>query len=295
MSVFDYYPWLFVLAAGVFGLLVGSFLNVVIYRLPLIMQQQWQQECAQWASETTITPPNTQASTPRFTLSLPASHCPKCQTPLRFRDNIPVLSWLCLRGRCAHCHSPIAWRYPAIELLSAFYSLAIGLCFGYSLFSMALLGFGYVLIAATFIDIDHFLLPDSLTLPLVWGGIALAWYGASPISLHDAVLGAMLGYLSLWSLYWLFKLATGKEGMGYGDFKLLAALGAWLGWQMLPLVVLLSAVVGLVFALGLLTRQGKGLNQPFPFGPYLTIAGMIALFFGDAIIALYWQWALAGL
>lgn len=282
MDIFYSISWLFPALATLFGLIIGSFLNVVIYRLPAIMQREWQQECAESFPDAGIATPKGQ-----LTLSTPRSTCPHCHTALRIRDNIPLLSWLCLQGKCSHCAAPISVRYPAIELLSAVTSLIIALYFGFSAYSVALLLFTYVLIAATFIDFDTMLLPDQLTLPLMWGGISAALLAISPLSLTDAVIGAMAGYLCLWSIYWLFKLLTGKEGMGYGDFKLLAALGAWLGWQLLPLIVLLSSLVGLVFGLIQLRLQKQGINKAFPFGPYLAIAGWIAMLWGDKLLTWY--------
>ncbi|ENM5852381.1 prepilin peptidase [Vibrio mimicus] len=282
MELFFYYPWLFPVLATLFGLIVGSFLNVVIYRLPKIMEREWRADCATSFPEYGISPPEGQ-----LTLSLPRSTCPHCQTPIRVIDNIPVVSWLALRGKCSHCKSPISARYPLIELFTALVSLMVSTQLGFSPFAVAALLFSYVLIAATFIDLDTMLLPDQLTLPLLWSGIALALFGLSPVSLTDAVIGAMAGYLSLWSIYWLFKLLTGKEGMGYGDFKLLAALGAWLGWQQLPVIVLLSSVVGLLFGLIQLRLQKQGIDKAFPFGPYLAIAGWIALLWGNTVIDWY--------
>jgi leader peptidase (prepilin peptidase)/N-methyltransferase len=285
MELFLLYPWLFVAMATVFGLIVGSFLNVVIHRLPLMMEREWKQDCAEAFPELNL-PQQDEAP---FNLSRPRSHCPSCNTPIRFYDNIPLLSWLLLKGKCRHCAHPISVRYPLVELLTALMCMGIAASFGYSLFSVALLFFTFVLICATFIDLDTMLLPDQLTLPLMWGGIALSLTGISPVPLQDAVIGAMAGYLCLWSVYWGFKLITGKEGMGYGDFKLLAALGAWLGWQSLPLIILLSSVVGLVFGIIQLRLQNKGIDKTFPFGPYLAIAGWVALLWGSDIIGWYFS------
>ncbi|MCW8334541.1 prepilin peptidase [Vibrio paucivorans] len=282
MEAFDYYPWLFPTLATLFGLIIGSFLNVVIHRLPIIMEREWRKECSESFPEYKISPPEGE-----YTLSLPRSTCPKCKTQLRLIDNIPVLSWLMLKGKCHQCSQPISARYPLVELLAASMSFIVAFHFGFSYFSVALLFFTFILIAATFIDLDTMLLPDQLTLPLVWFGIALSLFGVSPVSLQDSVIGAMAGYLCLWSVYWLFKLLTGKEGMGYGDFKLLAALGAWLGWQHLPLIILLSSLVGLCFGLIQLRLQKKGIDKAFPFGPYLAIAGWISLIFGEQIMAWY--------
>lgn len=282
MDIFYYYPWLFPLGAALFGLIVGSFLNVVIYRLPVMMEREWRQECAESFPEYKITPPQGE-----FNLSIPRSTCPSCKTPIRLIDNIPVFSWLMLRGKCHNCQASISARYPLIEALTALLCFGIAYHFGFSYFAIALLFFTFALIAATFIDLDTMLLPDQLTLPLTWAGIALALTGISPVSLQDSIIGAMAGYLSLWSVYWLFKIVTGKEGMGYGDFKLLAALGAWLGWQFLPMIILLSSLVGLVFGIVQLRLRKQGIDKAFPFGPYLAIAGWISMMWGDAILNWY--------
>ncbi len=284
MDAFHYYPWLFPLMAAVFGLVIGSFLNVVIYRLPRMMENEWRQECADSFPEYNIAPP-----TEKLTLSVPRSTCQKCNTQIRIRDNVPVLSWLLLRGKCHACGTPISARYPLIELLTAGLSFAVANHFGFSYFSVALLFFTFVLIAATFIDFDTLLLPDQLTLPLMWAGIALSLFEISPVSLTDSVIGAMAGYLCLWSVYYLFKLLTGKEGMGFGDFKLLAALGAWLGWQSLPIIILMSSLVGVVFGVIQLRLRKKGIEQAFPFGPYLAIAGWVTLLFGKDITSWYFS------
>lgn len=282
MDVFDYYPWLFPTLATLFGLIVGSFLNVVIHRLPIIMEREWRAECAESFPEYQISPPEG-----TYNLSVPNSTCPKCDTPIRMIDNIPVVSWLILKGKCRQCDNKISMRYPLIEILSAGLCFVIANQFALSYFSIALLFFTFTLIAATFIDLDTMLLPDQLTLPLTWAGIALALFGISPVSLQDAVIGAMAGYLALWSVYWLFKLATGKEGMGYGDFKLLAALGAWLGWQYLPMIILLSSLVGLIFGLIQLKLKSQGIDKAFPFGPYLAIAGWLSMMWGNDILNWY--------
>ena len=282
MEVFELYPWLFTSFATIFGLIVGSFLNVVIYRLPIIMEREWRQECAESFPEYKISPPEGS-----FSLSLPRSNCPKCKTQLRLIDNIPVVSWLLLKGKCHQCKSKISARYPLIELMTAIMSGLVAHSFGPNYFSIALIFFTFLLITATFIDLDTMLLPDQLTLPLVWSGITLALLQISPVSLSDAVIGAIAGYLCLWTVYWGFKLVTGKDGMGYGDFKLLAALGAWLGWQYLPMIILLSSLVGLVFGIIQLRLQQKGIDKAFPFGPYLAIAGWAALMWGESIMTWY--------
>lgn len=289
VTIFLYYPWLYLFFATLFGLIIGSFLNVVIYRTPKIMEQEFRQDCADSFPEYGITPP-----TETISLSMPRSQCRHCHQPLRIIDNIPLVSWLVLKGRCHYCQAPISCRYPLIEALSAIMSAAVAYHLGMTPYGIAALFFTFVLIAATFIDFDTLLLPDQLTLPLLWAGISLALLGYSPISLADSVIGAMAGYLILWSLYWSFKLLTGKDGMGYGDFKLLAALGAWLGWQQLPTIILLSSVVGVVFGLVQLRLQKKGIDAAFPFGPYLAIAGWISLMWGDTIIAWYLHTFLGG-
>ena len=282
MAVFDYYPWLFPLFATLFGLLVGSFLNVVIYRLPIMMAKEWKKECIDCFPD--LVPKNKTAKKEEvFNLSVPRSRCPKCNTQIKFYDNIPIISWLLLKGKCRQCSNPISFRYPAIELLSGAMCFAVSYLLPLSYFTVAAVLFTLVLIALTFIDIDTMLLPDQITLPLVWAGIYLALVGWSPVSLIDSVIGAMAGYLILWSIYWVFKLLTGKEGMGYGDFKLLAAIGAWLGWQQLPLVVLLSSVVGAIIGIAMLSAQKKGFDKAIPFGPYLAIAGWICLLWGQQI------------
>ncbi len=282
MELFDFYPWLFPALATLFGLIVGSFLNVVIHRLPKMMEREWRQECADSFPEYQITPPSGV-----YNLSVPRSTCPKCETQLRVIDNIPVLSWLLLKGKCHHCSHPISIRYPLVELLTGALCFLVAYQFGFSYFAIALLFFTFVLIAATFIDLDTMLLPDSLTLPLTWFGITLALLQISPVSLQDSVIGTIAGYLSLWSVYWLFKLVTGKEGMGYGDFKLLAALGAWLGWQFLPMIILLSSFVGVIFGIIQLRLKQQGIDKAFPFGPYLAIAGWICMMWGNVILDWY--------
>ncbi len=282
MELFDFYPWLFPTLATLFGLIVGSFLNVVIHRLPKMMEREWRQECADSFPEYQITPPSGV-----YNLSVPRSTCPKCETQLRAIDNIPVLSWLLLKGKCHHCSHPISIRYPLVEVLTGALCFLVAYQFGFSYFAIALLFFTFVLIAATFIDLDTMLLPDSLTLPLTWFGITLALLQISPVSLQDSVIGAIAGYLSLWSVYWLFKLVTGKEGMGYGDFKLLAALGAWFGWQYLPMIILLSSFVGVIFGIIQLHLKQQGIDKAFPFGPYLAIAGWVCMMWGNEILDWY--------
>lgn len=257
----------------VLSLLVGSFLNVVILRLPVMMEREWQAMAAGDDAREADEP---------FNLAVPASRCNRCGHLIRWYENIPVISYLLLRGRCSGCGTRISWRYPAIELLSGLIGAFIGWQYGLGMTGLALLALSWTLIALTFIDIDHQLLPDRLTLPLLWLGLLLN-SGGLFTSLPHAVYGAAAGYLLLWGVYWLFKLVTGKEGMGYGDFKLLAALGAWGGYEVLPLTILLSSVVGVVLALGLMALRRHQASNPLPFGPYLAIAGWIALLWGDGI------------
>jgi leader peptidase (prepilin peptidase)/N-methyltransferase len=266
--------WLMVLAGGL-GLCVGSFLNVVIHRLPKMLERQWQAECAELSGKNPET-------LPPYNLLRPRSACPACRTPLGIHHNIPLISYLVLRGRCAFCGHRISGRYPVVEALTGALSVLVAWRFGWSGHSAGALLFIWVLIALTFIDLDTFLLPDSLTLPLLWAGLLFNIVGGFT-ALTDAVIGAAAGYLSLWTVYWVFKWATGKEGMGFGDFKLLAAIGAWLGWQLLPVTILLSSCVGAVIGLAMIAIRGGDRNTAIPFGPYLAIAGIIALFQGGTL------------
>jgi len=257
------------------GLLVGSFLNVVIYRLPVMMETRWRRDCC----ELLEVEPDKQEE-PALNLATPNSHCPHCKTPIKPWQNIPVLSYALLGGKCSHCKTPISLRYPAVELATGLMTLALLWVFP---LSTALLGgalLTWSLIALTMIDIDHQLLPDDITLPLLWLGLLFNLSGTY-VSIGDAVIGAMAGYLVLWTVYQAFKLLTGKEGMGFGDFKLLAALGAWLGWQMLPEIILLSSLVGAVCGIALMVVKRRGRDIPIPFGPYLALAGWLALLWGD--------------
>jgi len=258
--------------AGIFGLLIGSFLNVVIYRMPQIMQRESDNYVA---SEAGLPLPHTA----RFGLAVPRSACPHCGHQITALENIPVISYLFLRGKCIACKAPISIRYPVVELMTATLSAFLIWHFGSGVLGLSTLLFAYLLIAMTFIDADTQLLPDDLTFPLLWCGLLLNLHGAL-VPLQEAVIGAAAGYLCLWSIYWLFKLATGKEGMGYGDFKLLAALGAWLGWKMLPVIVLLSSLVGALVGIALIVLAKRGRNIPMPFGPYLAAAGLLTLLYG---------------
>ncbi len=265
--------------AALLGLLVGSFLNVVIHRLPRMMETEWAEQCAELRGETV-------ASHPRYNLWMPRSACPSCGHEITALENIPLLSWLILRGKCSACHAPISARYPLVELLSAMLSALVAWKFGFSIVAGGALVFVWALIAAAFIDLDTTLLPDSITLPLLWMGL-LFNLGGHFTSLPSAVIGAMAGYLSLWSVYWLFKLATGKEGMGFGDFKLLAAIGAWLGWERLPVTILLSSLVGAIVGVAMIILIRHDRRIPIPFGPYLAGGGVVALLFGDALTRAY--------
>ncbi|AUM00669.1 prepilin peptidase [Rhodocyclaceae bacterium] len=272
-------PLAFSTLAAVLGLFVGSFLNVVIHRLPRMLERDWQAQAAELRGEA---PPETE----RFNLATPRSRCPHCGHLIGALENIPVLSYLLLRGRCRHCNAPIGARYPVVELLSAALSGYAAWHFGFGLAAAGAMLFLWIMLALAFIDLDTQLLPDDLTLPLLWLGLAFNLFGTFT-DLSSAVIGAMAGYLSLWSVYWLFKLATGKEGMGYGDFKLLAAIGAWLGWQMLPLTILFSSLVGATVGIALIVFARHGRSVPIPFGPYLAAAGALALFWGEAITRAY--------
>jgi len=274
----------FVLSAALLGLLIGSFLNVVIYRLPIMMQREWRAQALEYLE----CPP--EQISERFNLLLPSSRCPHCDHQIRSWENIPLVSWLALRGKCSSCRAPISSRYPLVELACGLLSGYVAWHFGFTWQAGAMLVLTWGLVAMSMIDIDHQLLPDSLVLPLLWLGLILNSFGLF-VSLESALWGAVAGYLSLWSVYWLFKLVTGKEGMGYGDFKLLAMLGAWGGWQVLPLTILLSSVVGAVLGTILLRVQRAESSTPIPFGPYLAIAGWIALLWGDWITESYLQFA----
>lgn len=256
------------------GLTVGSFLNVVIYRLPLMLEKQWQTDCKILLEGEQELNSSTQEAS--FNLLTPNSHCPGCDRPIKPWENIPLLSYLILAGKCAGCGSKISIRYPAIEVISAVLTVLAGVYFGVSLATGLVLLLTWSLICLTMIDFDHQLLPDDITLPLIWLGLLANSFGVFT-SLQSAVYGAIAGYLALWIVYWAFKLLTGKEGMGYGDFKLLSALGAWLGWQALPTIILLSSLVGTVIGIFVLVVKNKGKSVPIPFGPYLAIAGWIAL------------------
>lgn len=285
MSVLDFlasHVLAFVLCAALVGLLVGSFLNVLIYRLPKMMHRDWREQ----AREILELPTEPQTTT--FNLVLPNSNCPHCAHEIKSWENIPVVSYLFLRGKCSSCKTSISLRYPLVELTCGLLSAFIAWHFGFTWQAGAMLVLTWGLLAMSLIDVDHQLLPDSLVLPLLWLGLIANSFGLFT-SLEDALWGAIAGYLSLWSVYWLFKLVTGKEGMGYGDFKLLAMLGAWGGWQVLPLTILLSSLVGAVLGLIMLRLRNAENSTPIPFGPYLAIAGWIALLWGEQITSSYLQ------
>ncbi len=280
LALLQQIPALFYGAVLVLGLLVGSFLNVVIHRLPVMLERRWRQECREFLGIPE------EPVRERFDLAQPSSHCLHCGHRIRPWENIPLLSWLWLRGRCSRCQAPISVRYPLIEGLTALLSLAVAWRFGLSPQTAWGLLLTWNLVALSAIDIDHQLLPDVMTLPLLWLGLLLN-VASTFTDLESAVVGAAAGYLVLWSVYQGFRLLTGKEGMGYGDFKLLAVFGAWLGWQMLPLIILLSSLVGAVAGIAMILLQGRDRSLPIPFGPYLAVAGWIALLWGRELTDAY--------
>ena len=275
------FPALFVVITAIFSLVIGSFLNVVIYRLPKMMENDWQQEYQAYFNA------DTAAAPARFNLAVPRSACPACNAPVQARDNVPVLSWLLLKGKCRSCSAPISARYPVVEALTAVLSAVVAWKLGFGLAAAVIIFTTWVLIALTFIDIDKMLLPDQLTLPLLWLALLFSLSDSAFVNPAQAIVGAAAGYLSLWSVYWLFKLLTGKEGMGYGDFKLLAVFGGLLGASQLPLIILLSSLVGAVVGITLLSVQGKDKATPIPFGPYIAAAGWIALLWGKQLTNAY--------
>ncbi len=271
--------WLAVVS--LFGLLVGSFLNVLVYRLPIMLERSWQAQARE------VLQLGSQPEAAAFNLLQPNSSCPKCASPIRAWQNIPVLSWLMLGGRCNSCRQSIGIRYPLVELASCLLAVLVAWQLGFGWQAVAVLILTWGLLALSLIDAEHQLLPDVLVLPLLWLGLLLNSSQYALAGLQDAVYGAAAGYMILWSVFWLFKLLTGKDGMGYGDFKLLATIGAWGGWQVLPLTILLSSVVGAVLGLIILRLQRQGVGQPLPFGPYLALAGWIALLWGEQITSSY--------
>lgn len=293
-AVFASSPALFIGSCFLLGLIVGSFLNVVIHRLPIMMERQWREQCAELEQgDLAATIPATQAVKERYNLIVPRSACPACKAPISALQNVPVLSYLLLRGRCASCGARISLRYPIIEALTGLLSAWVAWKLGFAWPTLAGLVLTWFLIALAFIDIDHQLLPDSLTLPLVWLGLLFSLFAPAPagaplpVDVRSSIIGAIAGYVSLWSVYHLFRLLTAKEGMGYGDFKLLAAIGAWLGWQMLLPTVLIAAGVGAVTGIALLAARGQSRSTPIAFGPFLAAAGWLMLMFGHELVTGY--------
>ena len=287
-ALFTQSPILFIGISFVLALLIGSFLNVVIYRLPIMMERDWRAQCEEIAET-----PAAELPTGRFDLVAPRSRCPSCGHTITAIQNIPVVSYLVLGGKCGSCQAPISRRYPVIELLTAVMTAIVAWRFGFGWEAAAAILMTWTLIAISVIDIDHQIIPDSISLPLIWAGLFLSLFHESAgaeilfVDPSTAIAGGLAGYLSLWSIYHLFRLLTGKEGMGYGDFKLLAALGAWLGWQMLPLIILLSAFVGAIVGVALIAFKRQDRNVPIPFGPYLAAAGWIAMLYGPQIMDTY--------
>ncbi len=280
-------PAVFLTVIGILGLMIGSFLNVVIYRLPLMMEQQWRQDCHEFlgieSKESSVKPAEP------FNLAFPASHCPHCKKTIQAWENIPVLSYLLLKGRCSGCKASISARYPVVEAITGVLSVIVAWHFGFTIQTLWALVLTWSLITLTMIDYDHQLLPDSITLPMLWLGLGLSLVAVF-INSQASIIGAIAGYMSLWTVYQLFKLVTGKEGMGFGDFKLLAMLGAWLGWQMLPVIVLLSSLVGAVVGITMIILIKHDRNKPIPFGPYLAAAGWLAMIWGEKINQYYLAW-----
>jgi leader peptidase (prepilin peptidase)/N-methyltransferase len=289
VDIFEAWPVTLLVVAALLGLVVGSFLNVVAYRIPIMMERAWRAQCEELKSQP-FTPPTHIAESKRYDLWWPPSTCPGCGSAIAAQHNVPVLGFLWLKGRCATCGVKISARYPLVEAFAAVLGLTTAYVLGPDWPTVAAgLGFAWTLLALTLIDLDHKLLPDSLTLPLLWAGLLVNVPGLFA-ALQSSVLGAAAGYLALWVVYKLFKLVTGKEGMGYGDFKLLAAIGAWVGWQLLPVVILLSAVVGSVVGIALIAFGGRSSQTAIPFGPYLAAAGFIALLWGERLVELYQTW-----
>lgn len=293
MEIFDLLsasPGFLLTVCIILGLLVGSFLNVVVYRLPIMLQRDWRAQCCDYLEIENPTPDNNESSAnfEVFNLQKPDSHCPLCNHKIRAWENVPVLSYLFLGGKCSSCKTKISIRYPAVELVSGVLSGLVAIYFGATWLTLALLFFTWSLIALTLIDFDHQLIPDNITLPLIWLGLLVNTLDLGfGVTLRDAVIGAIAGYLVLWAFYWAFKLATDKEGMGYGDFKLLSALGAWMGWQSLLPTIILSSLVGAVIGIGMIVLRGRDKSAPMPFGPFLAGAGFIMIIWGPQLSAFY--------
>lgn len=277
ITLFKSNPLAFQLCCAMIGLLIGSFLNVVIHRLPKILEREWNESCLEFQG---LEIP----SRPKYTLSVPRSSCPHCSHQITALENIPVISYLILKGKCKGCRAPISFRYPFVELLAGTLSFGAAYTFGVSLLTLFAIIFVLGLIALTFIDLDTQLLPDDITLPLLWIGL-VANINNGFASLQSAVIGAIVGYLALWTMYWIFKLITGKEGMGHGDFKLLAVIGAWFGWKMVPIAILSSSIVGTIIGLSLILFKGNTRETAYPFGPYLALSGLLGLFCGQSILS----------
>jgi leader peptidase (prepilin peptidase) / N-methyltransferase len=280
-QAFQAYPLLFVAAIVMLSLAIGSFLNVVIHRMPKVLERQWRDELAEINGQTPA------PATP-YNLVVPRSQCPACGHQISALENIPIVSYLALGGKCSACKAKISPRYPMVELLTGALSGYIAWRYGFTVLTAAALAFAWAMIALAFIDLDTFYLPDDITLPLLWAGLLVNIAGLI-VDLQSAVVGAIAGYLALWVVFWAYKFATGKEGMGYGDFKLLAAIGAWLGWKMLPVVILLSSFVGAAVGISLILFARHGRSVPIPFGPYLVLGGLTAMFWGDDIVRYYLQ------
>lgn len=280
LELFQGYPWFFVLVATVLGLIVGSFLNVVIYRLPVMMEREWHAQCAELLGHTPVAEPVT------FNLAVPPSRCNVCDRPIRAIENIPVISYLFMRGHCACGKSPISIQYPLVELSSGILTALVAWHYGVGWQALSAFVLTWALIALSVIDMKHQLLPDAITLPWLWFGLTLGLFGVF-VDLQASVIGAIAGYLSLWIVFHVYRLLTGKEGFGYGDFKLLGMLGAWQGWQALPLIILLSSVVGAVIGISMILLAGRDRQLPIPFGPYLAITGWISLLWGAKISGAY--------
>jgi len=287
-------PAFFIASCALLGLILGSFLNVVIYRLPIMLEREWREQCAELASGVpTAGPTASSSAAERFNLIVPRSACPACKAPITALQNIPIVSYVLLGGRCAACRAAISVRYPLLEALTGLLSALVGWRMGFGWPALSALVFTWILIALTFIDLDHQLLPDKITVPLLWLGILLSlwherWLGGSmPVDVRSSIIGAAAGYLSLWSVYHLFRLLTGKEGMGYGDFKLFAAIGAWLGWQMLLPTILVAAASGAIVGITVIVAKRQGRETPIPFGPFLAGAAWLMLMFGHELVAGY--------
>jgi len=287
ITVIQQNPILFYSIVGITGLLVGSFLNVVIYRLPKMMEREWRTECSQFLEANLDNDPHEQ-----YNLILPRSACPHCGHRISVLENIPVISFILLGSKCRGCGKSISMRYPLVEAITCILSVVIAIHFGASIQAVSAILLSWALITLTLIDYDHQLLPDNITLPFLWLGIICNIFGIFT-DLYSSVIGAIAGYLVLWSVYIIFKLVTGKEGMGYGDFKLLSLLGAWLGWQFLPLIIIVSSLLGAIVGIGLIVFKAHEKSQPIPFGPYLALAGLIALLYGQDLIAVYFNWAVS--